>query len=59
MEAYLLLRKNNSTIPDETLEFMKRVSLKAINEDKYYLYLILGYNNVYSYKEEYDDLEAE
>jgi len=30
MDAYLFLRENNNTIPDETLEFMKINSLKAL-----------------------------
>jgi hypothetical protein len=31
-EAYLFLRKNNHTIPSETLEFMKDASLKALKK---------------------------
>jgi hypothetical protein len=32
IEAYLFLRKNNQTIPSETLEFMKDSSLKALDQ---------------------------
>lgn len=32
IEAYLFLRKNNNTIPSETLEFMKDSSLKALDQ---------------------------
>tara|TARA_R110000772_G_scaffold37589_4_gene89222 strand:- start:1379 stop:1681 length:303 start_codon:yes stop_codon:yes gene_type:complete len=32
IEAYVFLRKNNMTIPSETLEFMKDSSLKALGE---------------------------
>ena len=32
MEAWTFLRENNHTIPDETLDFMRDVSLKAIKE---------------------------
>lgn len=33
MDAYLFLRKNNNTIPDEVLEFMKSASLKMFKID--------------------------
>ena len=34
IEAYLFLRTNNSTVPSETLSFMKDSSLKALDEPK-------------------------
>ena len=30
IEAYMFLRKHNHTIPDETLDFMKMASIKAL-----------------------------
>ena len=32
IDAYLFLRKNNQTIPSETLEFMKNASIEKLNE---------------------------
>jgi len=34
MDAYLFLRKNNNTIPDETLDFIRDVSLTAYEKMK-------------------------
>ncbi|BAV39189.1 hypothetical protein BPT24_066 [Tenacibaculum phage pT24] len=34
MEAYVFLRKNNQSIPDETLDFMKDASLKSLEDLK-------------------------
>ena len=34
MEAYLFLREHNHSIPSETLEFMKDVSLREIEKVK-------------------------
>lgn len=33
LDSYLFLRKENQTIPSETLEFMKNASLKALEND--------------------------
>ena len=33
MDAYLFLRNNNYTIPDETLDFIKNASLKMLEVD--------------------------
>ena len=30
IDAYLFLRKNNHSIPDDTLDFMKNASLRAL-----------------------------
>ena len=32
IEAYVFLRENNQTIPDETLDFMKGASLEKLKE---------------------------
>lgn len=32
IDAYLFLRKNNHSIPDETLDFMKHASLEKLEE---------------------------
>lgn len=34
MEAYLFLRKENQSIPDETLDFIKQVSLEALTKSE-------------------------
>lgn len=33
IEAYVFLRKNNHTIPDTTLDFMKNAALKELNRN--------------------------
>lgn len=32
LEAYIFLRENNNTIPDETLDFIKRVCMDEIDK---------------------------
>ena len=34
MEAWTFLREKNYTIPDETLDFMRDVSLKALEQER-------------------------
>jgi hypothetical protein len=34
IEAYLFLRKNNMSVPDETLDFMKHAALEKLQESK-------------------------
>lgn len=34
IEAYLFLRENNQTIPDETLDFIKESSISALENDE-------------------------
>ena len=34
IEAYVFLRKNNTSVPDETLDFMKDTALEKLQESK-------------------------